>query len=883
MTSRASFPTPPHVPRDAVVRPRLLAALDGPEQLCIVRSARAVGKTILLSQWAERASAHAVVVWIDGEPAPASRATFWLRALTQVHARGLLDDATLYREVAVIADAPADVRGAIRRTLEALAAPVTLVIDGIHPSDRGDAWDEVSHDLLQLLVEMPTFRCIAATTRPTALEDAMPSVMRRILTETDLALTDEEIHEVTATAAMQVSREARERIAAAGPSRRVGSLRYSLDAAARADVEQEDDVLALAHRELASRLDDAELRAFLGVTAVAPVIDVELARALTERHDADDLLARLESAGAGHWTDSQRPTRLFRYGTQVRAQAAREFAARHPDRLSHVHSVIAHWLFDVLEDDLAALEHALEARDLEFAGHVALRALPVSREEGARAVELLRRIPSRQIHRHPLLALWYGLVLNADPATHGRAAEFFASAGVLARLKRGRLSRREQAVHLGLESVVWRMLGQKQRMGDAARRFLDLLETSESESRSDERLADIASTLLYQSALSAFYGDDRETARRAFSTLVEFAERHEFRHRRNAALSGLAFLDAITGRVASARRSLERIVDADWPHTWRDGYMGALGRVARAWVLLSEPDPQGALDELAALESHFETIEHWELILTARVLAESMLGRRREAAYRFERVRAAQVKRTTPPSSLERLAVTEAVLDLVTGHVSDVRKRGNLRRSSPLLRAVEGMAESALAGPASATPLIARAERDACSPLDELFAAIAATTLALRTGTADDLHRTASRIAGIVSEHGLRWPVALISLGDRERVLAALDGAGERGSATLLRVTFADIPAQVDDSVWGAEAAPVLSRRETVVLHALAETGSRAEIAERLFVSVNTVKAQLRSLYTKLGVSSREEALVRAIALDLLSPAEEEGDEEAVS
>ncbi|MFB2599957.1 LuxR C-terminal-related transcriptional regulator [Herbiconiux sp. P17] len=41
-------------------------------------------------------------------------------------------------------------------------------------------------------------------------------------------------------------------------------------------------------------------------------------------------------------------------------------------------------------------------------------------------------------------------------------------------------------------------------------------------------------------------------------------------------------------------------------------------------------------------------------------------------------------------------------------------------------------------------------------------------------------------------------------------------------------------------------------------------------MASALFVSINTVKSQLRSLYRKLGVASREEALVAAAERGLL-------------
>jgi LuxR family maltose regulon positive regulatory protein len=61
----------------------------------------------------------------------------------------------------------------------------------------------------------------------------------------------------------------------------------------------------------------------------------------------------------------------------------------------------------------------------------------------------------------------------------------------------------------------------------------------------------------------------------------------------------------------------------------------------------------------------------------------------------------------------------------------------------------------------------------------------------------------------------------------------------------------------------------VLTPREQAVLEILADTGALDEIAERLFVSRNTVKTQLRSVYRKLDVSSRDAALTRAAALGL--------------
>lgn len=52
-----------------------------------------------------------------------------------------------------------------------------------------------------------------------------------------------------------------------------------------------------------------------------------------------------------------------------------------------------------------------------------------------------------------------------------------------------------------------------------------------------------------------------------------------------------------------------------------------------------------------------------------------------------------------------------------------------------------------------------------------------------------------------------------------------------------------------------------LTRRERVILAELDENTTLEEIASRLFVTRNTVKSQVRSVYRKLGVSNRAEAV----------------------
>jgi LuxR family transcriptional regulator, maltose regulon positive regulatory protein len=64
------------------------------------------------------------------------------------------------------------------------------------------------------------------------------------------------------------------------------------------------------------------------------------------------------------------------------------------------------------------------------------------------------------------------------------------------------------------------------------------------------------------------------------------------------------------------------------------------------------------------------------------------------------------------------------------------------------------------------------------------------------------------------------------------------------------------------------------SRAELAVLRLLPSELSAREIAEELFLSPNTVRSHTRSLYRKLAVNSRAEAVSRAVALGLIEPAE---------
>jgi LuxR family maltose regulon positive regulatory protein len=79
-----------------------------------------------------------------------------------------------------------------------------------------------------------------------------------------------------------------------------------------------------------------------------------------------------------------------------------------------------------------------------------------------------------------------------------------------------------------------------------------------------------------------------------------------------------------------------------------------------------------------------------------------------------------------------------------------------------------------------------------------------------------------------------------------------------------------DAPAPMEMKETGQPLLEPLSPREFDVLRLLGAGLSNAEIAQKLFISVATVKVHTRSTYGKLNVSNRTQAILQAQKLNLL-------------
>jgi LuxR family maltose regulon positive regulatory protein len=117
-------------------------------------------------------------------------------------------------------------------------------------------------------------------------------------------------------------------------------------------------------------------------------------------------------------------------------------------------------------------------------------------------------------------------------------------------------------------------------------------------------------------------------------------------------------------------------------------------------------------------------------------------------------------------------------------------------------------------------------------------------------------------------------PAVSISRSYVLRLLAAFEqeeGRSTRGRDAPPVTTQKILPHSRQNAVQRGLIEP-LSRQERRVLRLLVAGRTYAEIAQELIVSPNTVKTQVSSIYRKLGVSRRAEAIAKTSQLHLLSP-----------
>ena len=241
----------------------------------------------------------------------------------------------------------------------------------------------------------------------------------------------------------------------------------------------------------------------------------------------------------------------------------------------------------------------------------------------------------------------------------------------------------------------------------------------------------------------------------------------------------------------------------------------------------------------------------------------------------------------------QALVATRILRAHLAGAGGDVEQsRGLLRavdedlpRSGALLgRWVEALGPTAWAAPGHGSPIAAatawiargdplaalrRVERiaegdQAAHPVSCLHALVITAVARHSLGRADEASRVLEQALALASGDGYRRPF----LGGLP-LHRLLERQLDRPSA------YGPLVAELLEALEKRAAGPAgllepLSERERAVLRLLPTLLSYSEIAGELFVGVNTVKTHIKSIYRKLDVGSRRDAVVRARALRLI-------------
>ena len=355
------------------------------------------------------------------------------------------------------------------------------------------------------------------------------------------------------------------------------------------------------------------------------------------------------------------------------------------------------------------------------------------------------------------------------------------------------------------------------------------------------------------------------------SEAIELAGRHGWTEEPIAGIAYLALGMATVaqGRIADGERSLEQA-----ERTLRAELEPAAGmrlRYARGLVEIVSGRPEAALGAFRAAERLAA------LLVTEHTLARRLRSHVLQALVRLgetQRVEAALAETDGPERDTGEMRNALAVLRLAQDdpEAATVALAPLINGSAPLVNAhlwdvqaflLEAIARDALGDVDAARPALERA-LDLATPETLLFPFLLDPAPALL-----ERHRQlGTPHAPLISE-------ILTLLPPSSPPAGGPGGNGGAGSPPISRGGLGGIvPPRV---TVPPRLIDPLSQSEIRVLRYLPTKLSAPEIADQLYLSVNTVKTHMRHLYDKLGAHRRHEAVEQARALGLLAPSPRRG------
>ena len=342
-------------------------------------------------------------------------------------------------------------------------------------------------------------------------------------------------------------------------------------------------------------------------------------------------------------------------------------------------------------------------------------------------------------------------------------------------------------------------------------------------------------------------------------------------------LGHLALLEALQGRLSLAVEHSTEAADAlQSSRGDQAGHITAAASVALAVVHLQRTDMQEAQAQLKLAEA---ALGVWpdKLVsaVTCMVAAQRHLAEGRAAAAAELIRQARQGWSSSPPGWLElELTILESQACLASGDIQAAVAAA--RRADPecVSDAAAALAHAwmAVGDQQAARRVLDAVEEtfDGDPQLRSVAGLLADARLSYRTGNSTRGRRSLQRALQLARPEQVRLPFAM----ERSWIRPVLrrDAELARAYSDLLEPGPAAFSheGQQPEGAAAPRVVKKLSEREREVLTHLSELLSTAEIAAEMYLSVNTVKTHLRSIYRKLSVGHRSEAVRCARQLELI-------------
>lgn len=848
-------PRPPN-PLSTIPRPRVTALIDAgaAAALCIVRGPRDLGKSVALGHWA--AGTRREVLWLHLTEESAAPTRFWQQL------QMALGPKLLPRSPG--AAGPNHPAHQLAARLGG-TGQFTLVLENFYRVQDAP----VQAGLLELLAHAPELNIIVAARSALDIEVEYPTITTdfHVIGPESLQFNDTEARDFHAGTDLEpVSARLNEQLNGSPVLHK--SARYAALEPRRSTLGLIDDIVDKVTTSLHQRLTASQeiphsgpLIGFMAATLPLSHFDLALARAVEpDCPDPESLLHALVEAGT-LWSTTVNGTLRYSYPVIVANALTALFFEELADRRNVTLDIAAAVEF-ARGEYLPAFSYTVAIGDYQRSSSMLLRSgLPLLLEAHAGFAAALKTIPHTEIVKYPLLSLALGLVYNADKLTHSKGAEYLSLALTSSKLLGRALPPEERLAMNMAQAVALRMTGQFKLAAASSR--TSLRDRSELPLADRDQIAPFESVALAQWGLALIFTGDFTTATAALQSAVSTAHAAEAHQTLFFATSLLAYRYALDGDLVTAADLAASALECMPVAPPAPLYEQTPLCMTLAMVELGRLQPEAAAAHLDKVLSEAATSEFWGRLRIIEAQIDLLRGHSGMAMGRLDLILAQ--KKELPalnPFDAAALPVTRSALLLARGNATGAAAvLGRSTSKSPPARIALARLSLSLGRPAEVVELLSTDLRQTTA-VQALDAWVLLTVARLQLQDAETLQADIEKVAGAVTALGNQWPLALLP----EEALELLTSAWQEHGVPL---PAAPVPSEA--RIPASLSKVSLTPREASILATLATTPDRAEIARIHFVSLNTIKSQLRTLYKKLGVGTREDALVVAHQEHLLT------------